>query len=330
METSRGDLDRVLIVKAERDSVANFRTPERGIVPAVVQTPRAFYEGRLATARTTYDRAARAAHAQLLLDLDALVKEQTRSGMIDAAIATREQRKKVEKEFPGAPQMPTPSKSKESVAVAPMPKPPLDPRPVIPATPAPKAPATKSPPEAIASLPSDPVDLPRPPVLNPAEFTFAKAVANPPRITVKEIDPILLDLKSAIDKSDVPAFHSIPEQFLKHKATMFAIPKNKHNGIAEITVQADGYLFLACNYSNQGNSGGGWQKERWTAKQFVQNGWRHLTNDETGGVLQKAKMDKRPDRQFEIFVKFVKKGEAFRLRCNKYEPPYPIVFGLVK
>jgi len=97
------------------------------------------------------------------------------------------------------------------------------------------------------------------------------------------------------------------------------------NGIADITITGDGYLLLACNYDNQGNASGDWKKEAWSEQDFQAKGWQELSKSELGGLL----IDGANHAQI-IFAKLVHQGENYRLRCNKYYPPYPIILGAVK
>ncbi|MHB1083047.1 MAG: hypothetical protein ACYC67_26880 [Prosthecobacter sp.] len=133
-------------------------------------------------------------------------------------------------------------------------------------------------------------------------------------ISVLNMQPV--PLVSSTDKS---GWARIPAFFSNHGATIFT-PSASTNGVADIEIQADGYLFLACNWDYQGNSSGNWEKERWTEKNFKSKGWARLSKNDLGGDLVK-----NDNRAQTIFFKRVKKGEHLRLRCNKYDPPYPIL-----
>jgi hypothetical protein len=61
-------------------------------------------------------------------------------------------------------------------------------------------------------------------------------------------------------------------------------------------------------------------EKRWTAEQFVENGWQRLSEEDVGGPLIHGS-----GREQVIFVKQLRKGEELRLRCNKYDPPFLIV-----
>ena len=112
----------------------------------------------------------------------------------------------------------------------------------------------------------------------------------------------------------------IPAVLTTNGATIF-MPSASTNGVADIEVQADGYLFIACNWDYQGNQSGEWEKERWTESRFKSKGWDRLTKGELGGEL----VSNNSNRVQTLFFKKVKKGERLRLRCNKYDPPFPIL-----
>lgn len=85
-------------------------------------------------------------------------------------------------------------------------------------------------------------------------------------------------------------------------------------GKVQFTVTQSGYLYLALNYDYQG-SDGAWTAERWLKSDFEAAGWTFVP-----GSIQRG----TGGRLFEICRKLVSVGEAYSLRCNKYEPPYPI------
>lgn len=101
------------------------------------------------------------------------------------------------------------------------------------------------------------------------------------------------------------------------------MPDNEHFGVADIQVISDGYLFIACNWDYQGNQSGDWDKDAWDERKLKTKGWDKLTKRELGGELIKNN-----NRVQTVFVKRVKKGDTFRLRCNKYDPPFPILLNL--
>lgn len=133
-------------------------------------------------------------------------------------------------------------------------------------------------------------------------------------ISVLNMQPVPL-----VISADKTGWARIPTLLSNNGATIFA-PTASTNGAADIEVTADGYLLLACNWDYQGNQSGDWEKERWTESKFKSKGWDRLNKNELGGELVK-----NDNRAQTIFVKRVKKGEHLRLRCNKYDPPYPIL-----
>jgi hypothetical protein len=140
---------------------------------------------------------------------------------------------------------------------------------------------------------------------------------NPVRVEVLEMKP--QPLVEAAGTAKWNGWLQVPPKLKEYGAIVY-MPTKDHLGVAEIKVVADGYLLLACNYDYQGNSGGDWAEERWDEERFVSRGWHPLSKAELGGDL--VKTDKR---QQVVFGKAVRKGETLRLRCNKYDPPYPIV-----
>lgn len=161
--------------------------------------------------------------------------------------------------------------------------------------------------------PAPPEPDPEPPAAG-EEFDINKAISTSAQVKILEVSPVEL-------KADMPAFPRVPDLFVKNHAVIYAERKDKYNGVADIKVLRSGYLILACYYGYQGNSSGNWTETRWTAEDFVKNGWKQLTNEDVGGLLARE-----GGRDQTLFVKWVKKGEEMRLRCNKYEPPYAIIF----
>jgi len=172
-------------------------------------------------------------------------------------------------------------------------------------------------PDTVAVVPDKGTTTTPPPVtIKPADdFSFEKAIAKPAQVKVAKIDSYKLEANT-----DKPQFAQIPDVFTKNKAVIYSKPKDKHSGLADITVTAEGYLFLACKYGNEGNNAGGWMATRWTAEQFATNGWHKIDPKDVGGGFVEGK------ETLALFVKFVKKGAELKLRCNKYSPPYAIVF----
>ena len=106
----------------------------------------------------------------------------------------------------------------------------------------------------------------------------------------------------------------IPEEF---KGAMIASKSaNKHIGVANLEITESGRVFLACDYSYQGNSSGDWTEERWTQQDFITNGWE---------LISGVQLIDWGGRSFVVFTKNCNAGDTYRLRCNKYEPPYVIL-----
>jgi len=118
---------------------------------------------------------------------------------------------------------------------------------------------------------------------------------------------------------DKNGWAKVPPQLTKYGAVVY-MPSANTNGVADITVTGDGYLLIACNYDYQGNSSGNWDEEDWNERKFKTKGWRKLSKTELGAVLVKG-----DNREQVVFVKQVRKGAAYRIRCNKYDPPFPIL-----
>jgi hypothetical protein len=94
------------------------------------------------------------------------------------------------------------------------------------------------------------------------------------------------------------------------------------HGFVEFEVVESGHLFLAVNFQYQGNPSGqgpnvNWPKERWKKQDFINAGWSFAEGSVEGPSSN--------DQQIhELCGKMVKKGETYKLRCNKYIPPFPI------
>jgi tetratricopeptide (TPR) repeat protein len=101
-------------------------------------------------------------------------------------------------------------------------------------------------------------------------------------------------------------------------AAVFSGGANAKGGpIVEFEVLVGGVIFIACDYSYQGNPGGGWQAKQWTKKIFAKRGWKHV------GQLARGEGAKKQVN--EVFAKRVRTGEKYRIRCNKYRPPLLII-----
>jgi hypothetical protein len=120
---------------------------------------------------------------------------------------------------------------------------------------------------------------------------------------------------------DKKGWTTVPPQLTKYGAVIY-MPAGNTNGVADIKVTGDGFLMLACNYDYQGNSSGKWDEEDWNEKKFKTKGWHLMSKTELGGILVKG-----DNRAQVVFSKQVRKGDTLRIRCNKYDPPYPILLS---
>lgn len=141
--------------------------------------------------------------------------------------------------------------------------------------------------------------------------------SEPATIEAKAMSPVPLEISS-----EKKGWIEIPGKFEAYAATIFK-PERDQLGIAEFRVVKDGCLLLACNFDYQGNRSGGWTEEALTKEEFKRMGWREIRKPKKleGSLIQSD------NRVQTIFFKKVYKGEYFRLRCNKYDPPYPILLN---
>ncbi len=298
-ETAKGDLDKVVALKAERDRVEKDPPTERAKVGPSIQSLRNAYELKIRAARISYEKAAKQAVRDQLATLDQLIKEKTKAGEIEAALAIRNSRKEFEKSaIPGPVAQPEPSPSDEKEKTEPATAP------------------DEKPTEKPANPPAGALKINAKQKKSAGSVEWKDVIGSPAKVQVAAVDSVIFDPQEV-----TPPFSRVPEMFKRYKTRIFAQPMQDGVGIVDITVTDPGYLLVACNYSYQGNSSGGWMETRWTAEQFVANGWNPITPDEVGGLLVKG-----TDREQTLFLKQVKKGETLRLRCNKYDPPYPILF----
>ncbi|MDB5335701.1 MAG: hypothetical protein JWN70_1320, partial [Planctomycetaceae bacterium] len=313
-ETAKGNLDKVLALKTERKRIEDGQPLARVVVPKYILTLRNSLETKVKAANTSYLKAAKVARNELLENLDQLVKDETKAGRIESAVAIRDTRKDLEKgnlppavEVAAAPQTKTPAPDKPNLKMDPMPNPAPDTPAEAPADP--KV-ATKAPAKAAA----------KPTGKLGTNLDWKKIVASPAKVEVAEIDSLELTVNNGPNP-----FTQVPKIFTTHKATVYASPQQDGAGVAKIMVLADGFLLLGCNYTYQGNDSGGWTETRWLPEKFVSQGWRRLTAKELGGELVQNYPDKSVLPQ-DVFVKYVRQGEEMTLRCNKYRPPVVIVF----
>jgi len=134
-----------------------------------------------------------------------------------------------------------------------------------------------------------------------------------------QIEVINMQPTPLVAGEDKKGWATVPLQLSKYEAIVY-MPSGNTNGVADIKVKADGFLMLACNYDYQGNSSGKWDEEDWNEKKFKTKGWHLMGKTELGGILVKG-----DNRAQVVFSKQVRKGDNFRIRCNKYDPPFPIL-----
>lgn len=143
---------------------------------------------------------------------------------------------------------------------------------------------------------------------------IAELAALPARIDVKEMKPIELAIST-----EKKGWIKIPKALKQHRATIFR-PDDDQLGVLEFTVLETGYMLIACNYDYQGNASGEWKDEVSDQRALKKKGWNVLSNAKLGGALVQS-----DERAQILFYKRVEKGDTYRLRCNKYDPPYPIL-----
>jgi hypothetical protein len=144
-----------------------------------------------------------------------------------------------------------------------------------------------------------------------------KLASEPAAIEATGMNPAALKISD-----ETKGWIEIPKLFEAHEATIFK-PERDQLGVAEFRVVSDGFLLLACHFGYQGNQSGDWAGEALSKEEFREMGWKEIrTPGKTGGSLVQS-----DHRVQTIFFKRVHKGEAFRLRSNKYDPPYPILLG---
>ena len=135
------------------------------------------------------------------------------------------------------------------------------------------------------------------------------------------IEAAALEAIPLVTSAEKDGWQRIPTALSQRGAVIYSGRNGRDGGVADFTVTRSGLLLLACNFSYQGNASGDWKEKRWTKEQFQEAGWRSIDPAELGGVLVKG-----DGREQDVFVREVRQGEEFRLRCNKYDPPFVIVF----
>ena len=143
---------------------------------------------------------------------------------------------------------------------------------------------------------------------------MAELSQQPAVIEVAQMEPIPLGVSDG-----KKTWSSVPNGLANHGAVIYK-PLRDHLGVADITVKQPGYLLLACNYDYQGNDSGDWQKQVWNERRFRNKGWKVIKPSDLGGNLIQS-----DGRAQVVFYKKVAAGDRLVLRCNKYDPPYPIL-----
>jgi hypothetical protein len=330
LEKAKGRLQQLLDLQKNRELLAANQPLTNTLQPGET-TAHTAYENKLKAAFTSYEKVAKLATNEFLANLDAGIREETKADRIEVAVEIRKIREHYE--TLGVPSaiaaMAKPPAKSESTtplitpgAAAPNPfahraeafkalegespleLPQAEPLPRVATTTPPVTTTAKSP--TTANVPAK-----QPPAkVLPPNADWAKVMANPAVITVKGQEPIALD-----PDLEGQTFKEIPRMLAK-RATIYSKQKDKHNGVSDITVDKDGFLLLACNYKNEGNSNGGWQETRWLPERFEKEGWKKLSAQDLGGNLGETT----------IFLKYVRAGEELKLRSNKYSAPKAIVF----
>ena len=140
----------------------------------------------------------------------------------------------------------------------------------------------------------------------------------PAKVAVLGMKPVML-----VEGQGRDAWARVPARLTEYEGKICQ-PTTPVDGVADFKVLESGYAIVACNFSYQGNSSGDWLNQRWTRKEFFENGWREISAQKLGGTLVKG-----DNREQVLFVKRLAQGETGRLRCNKYDPPYFITLSSV-
>jgi hypothetical protein len=146
------------------------------------------------------------------------------------------------------------------------------------------------------------------------EFEWATFPAHAAEVALTPYRPVPLD-----------TWKGLPAAFRTTPLVVYAQHELSGQGVvmppAQFKVTRGGIVLVACDYSYQGNNTGGWTATRMTKEQFVEQGWRVLEEEKSGGPLWKSD----PKKPFVVFWKNVREGETYSLRCNKYAPPFVIL-----
>jgi hypothetical protein len=122
--TAKGDLDKVLTYRAEKEWLETDKLPMD--TPAslkLVQTMRTAFETKKKTATASFEKGSKAAQTELFADLDLIVKEETKAGRLESALKVRELKQELEKTAiattPAKPALPGPTTPKPAVKYLP-------------------------------------------------------------------------------------------------------------------------------------------------------------------------------------------------------------------
>lgn len=290
-ETNRGNLENVIALKEERERIQNHQDPmPKATINKIALTAQNTYLQKVRAAKVKFEKGAKQAKRDLLETIDDLIKSETKAGHIELALGLRNLKKDLEPR-----DLPTPVESPTELEqpAANSPDPSSD------VTTKPKAKIT--------------TPRPRPPLGKPIDWKHA--ISSPVAVKVAGFEP--MPINPSLERQ---IFVQIPPLFTHYKSVVYAKPDGDNVGVAEISAESDGYVIVSCHFGYQGGDGV-WTKTRWTADQFVANGWNRIDPRDVGGIFVRD-----PDRIQELFVRYVRKGENYKLRCNKYNPPYVIVF----
>lgn len=147
-----------------------------------------------------------------------------------------------------------------------------------------------------------------------AKSDLAKMAKGFARIQSTSLVPTVLR-----ESDDKNGWRQVPDG-LKHVRSVVCVGNDRDGGVADFTITKSGTLMVICDYSYQGNSSGNWTEHRWTKEQFIENGWTEVKKELLGGEIIDASGNEQS-----LFMKQVKKGEHYRLRCNKYRCPQVLI-----
>ena len=193
---------------------------------------------------------------------------------------------------------------------------------------APTAAAPTTAPLAMAPVASSPKEVSQPPLaakVAPGEANHETRITSenwellrsePAQISSTSYSP-----RPLIDsQEDKTAWQKVPPRLQRSSDVYDQKSGNGPSAVMEFEVTKSGYLILACHFGTQGNGGGDWQQTRLKREDFESRGWQAIDDATLGGSVVAR------NRQQVVFAKWVVKGEKYSLRCNKYDPPFAILF----